>query len=304
MREKVLFTGGSGLLALNWALHIADRYDVVLGLHERRISVPATPTVPLNLESEEVLYTQLLEIRPQLLIHCAGLANVELCQSDPGLAHHVNVTLSANAARACMRAGVRMVYIATDHLFDGSKPLVNEEEPVSPVNLYGETKYLGEKAVLEISNYFISVRTNFYGWGTGYRRSFSDIILQTLRNNERVNLFEDFFYTPILIAPLADAVMRLAAMDQKGVFNVVGNERISKYEFGIRLAKRFGLNTNLIHKSLFSVRTDLVKRPADLSLSSAKITELLSGTPGDIGQNIEQLFQQEQHGFARMIGKL
>lgn len=297
VRPRVLFTGGSGLLAINWALHITDRYDVILGLHNRHIALPGILTIPLPMGSYEDLLRSVEEVAPDVVIHCAGLANVEQCETDPDLAYHVNVELSANVAHVCAKAGIQLVYICTDHLFSGNKPLVTEDEPVSPVNVYGRTKWEGENKVLEAGSDFLSVRTNFYGWGTPYRQSFSDMIIQNLRAGKKINLFDNFYYSPILIEDLAVSVMSLLKHKAGGIYNIAGNERISKHEFGMRVAREFGLDTDLIQSVKIEDRKDLVKRPHDLSLSNQKISSLLGRAIGDIDSNINRLCIQEKTDF-------
>ena len=301
MKKKILFTGGSGLLALNWGLSIANEFDVILGLHEKYISQNVVRTVSLCLESGSDFSKILENIQPDVVIHCAGLANVEVCEANPDMARHVNVDLSVIVAQSCKEHNVQFVYISTDHLFSGKNPLVSEEEPVSPMNLYGETKYEAERKILELSKDFLAIRTNFYGWGPTYRHSFSDFIIDTLRSGNPVLLFDDFFYTPILIDELAQTVMMLLDVEAGGIFNIAGNERISKYEFGVRLAQKFQLDTGLIQAVKFSDRPDLVKRPTDLSLSNKKVSSFLNKDIGDIEGNIIQLYQQEKNGFATLI---
>ena len=303
-KKKVLFTGGSGLLAINWAFAIMNEYDVVLGLHDRKISVPGIPTVSVSMETRDNFSRSLDLIQPDVVIHCAGLANVEVCESDPVQALHINGALSENVAHECRKNGMQLVYICTDHLFAGNKPLVSEDEPVAPVNQYGATKLDGEKRILAISENFLSIRTNFYGWGPSYRRSFSDMIIDNLTKGNQVSLFEDFFYTPILIEELAQVTMQLFELKMGGIFNVVGNERISKYEFGMRLAERFDLNTHLIKASSFTERKDLIKRPKDLSLSNHTVATLLNKEFGVIETGIEKLYQQRENGFLATIKEI
>jgi dTDP-4-dehydrorhamnose reductase len=295
-KKKILFTGGAGLLALNWAFATAKNYDVVLGLHKKSISVAGFTTVFIDMETVSGFGSVLRNIQPDIVIHCAGLANVEACEADPGLAYHANVQLSANVANACKQQGVQLVYISTDHLFDGHTPLVTEDEIPAPVNEYGKTKLGGERKTLEISADFLAIRTNFYGWGPSYRRSFSDMIIDNLGKQKIVTLFNDFYYTPIVIEELAETVMELLAKKGNGIFNVTGDERISKFEFGIRLANRFGLNIDHIKNSSFTERKDLVKRPADLSLSNKKVSAFLQRGIGCINDNIEKLYRQQKSG--------
>lgn len=300
-KQKILLTGGSGLLALNWAIQIREGFDVVLGTHQKDIVLPGVVSCRIHMETRREFSADLNRIRPDLVIHCAGLANVEVCEADPAFAHHVNVVLSENVANACKEQGIPLVYISTDHLFPGKKPLVTEEEMPDPVNVYGRTKWEGEQRILAVADQNLAIRTNFYGWGPSYRQSFSDMIIDSIRNGKEVRLFDDFFYTPILIEELALSVMELVAMGATGIFHVTGQERISKYQFGERLAQQFGLDTSLIKVSRFSDRHDLVQRPSDLSLSNKKLVSYLNRPVGDIGLNIARLFAQEQHGFSTLI---
>jgi dTDP-4-dehydrorhamnose reductase len=304
VKKKILFTGGSGLLATNWALSIINEFDIVLGLHQKQILLDGIQTLLVETETVSGFLSTLEELKPDIVIHCTALTNVEVCESDPELAWHVNVELAMNVAVACKQFGIQMVHVSTDHLFSGNTSLVSETEPPTPVNQYGKTKWEGEKAVLDVSENFLAIRTNFYGWGPSYRRSFSDMIIDNLRNGKRIQLFEDFYYTPILVEELAQTVMLLCQAKARGVFNVVGNERISKLDFGIRLAAQFGLNKNLIETSRFSERKDLVKRPQDLSLSNKKAELFLNRTIGDVNAGIEKLYRQAQSGIAAVMNKL
>ncbi len=300
-KKKILLTGGSGLLALNWAARIKDDCEVVLGIHTKMISFSNISSYRINIETMESFSSDLEKIQPDIVIHCAGLANVEVCEADPLMAYHVNVELSENVAICCKERHIPFVYISTDHLFTGNKPLVTEDEIPLPVNEYGKTKLGGEQKILTVSDTSLVIRTNFYGWGTSYRQSFSDFIIGNIRNGKTVSLFNDFFYTPILIADLAEAVMELIKNGASGIFNVTGEERISKYAFGILVAEKFKLNSSLIKVSKFTDRTDLVQRPGDLSLSNKKLVSFLQKPIGNIKAGIEKLYEQEQNGFSKII---
>lgn len=304
MRSRVLITGGSGLLALNWALAIRDQYAVILALHKRVIALTGVETHRIDLESSTQIKTALQQIQPDLVLHTAGLTNVEACEANPGLAHHVNVELAAHVANACAERGTKLVHISTDHLFDGRNASVSETEPIAPVNRYGETKAMAEAAVLGAYPNPLVVRTNFYGWGTSYRHSFTDNIIHSLRQGEHVTLFEDVFYTPILIDCLATAVHRLVEQNANGIFNVVGDDRLSKYAFGIKLAEVFNLRARLIKRGRISQRAALVQRPRDMSLSNEKAVIRLGESLGSTADHLQMLYEQEQLGRAKVLHAL
>jgi dTDP-4-dehydrorhamnose reductase len=243
-------------------------------------------------------------IKPDVVIHAAGLTSVELCEAEPDLARHINTELAENVAKVCARLELLLVYISTDHLFAGADTLVSENHPVAPVNTYGRSKAEAENRVRNICPQALMIRTNFFGWGTSYRQSFSDIVINSLLAGKELTLFQDVLYTPILVETLALAVHELVEHKESGVFNIVGDERVSKYDFGMRLAEQFDLNRSLIKPGLIIERPSLVKRPLDISLSNQKIVSILNRKLGGVVQDIVRLHQQEQIGQAQELKTL
>jgi len=304
MDQRILITGGSGLLAVNWAMAVRERYEVTLGLHSKNIVLGGVNCLSINLESVEQLSQTMSIIKPDVVIHAAGLTSIERCELEPDLARHVNTELAENVAKVCARLELPLVYISTDHLFAGADTLVLENQPVAPVNIYGRSKAEAENRVRNICPQALMIRTNFFGWGTSYRQSFSDIVINGLLAGKELTLFQDVLYTPILAETLALAVHDLVEHKESGVFNIVGDERVSKYDFGMRLAEQFGLNHSLIKPGLIIQRPSLVKRPLDMSLSNQKIVSILNRKLGGVVQHIARLHQQEQLGQAQELKTL
>jgi dTDP-4-dehydrorhamnose reductase len=304
MSEKVFITGGSGLLALNWALAIRQSHSVTLGLHERIVSLAGVRTQKVALESVEHLVQTFDEARISMVIHAAGFTNVEECEAKPDMAQRINVDLAGNVAKACAKLGLPLIHISTDHLFSGEIPSLAETSPVVPVNVYGRTKAEAELHVLEAHPLALLIRTNFYGQGTSYRRSFSDVIIESLHSGKDLKLFTDVFYTPILVDQLARAAHDLIDLKVSGIINVVGDERITKYEFGIRIAEKFGLDSSLIKPGLLADQAALVQRPRDMSLSNQKVCKLLGRQLGSLPEHLAILHQQVQSGLSWEIQSL
>ena len=286
MTARVLITGGTGLLGLNWAASIKNTYDVVLGIHQRAVQLPSIATQLLSLESDDSFLENLDLIQPDYVIHAAGLASVDLCEEKPDLAFHVNVQVAENVARACALRGIQLAHISTDHLFRGDRPLLDEEASVEPINTYGKTKAEAEMRVQDVYPEALVIRTNFYGWGPSYRKSFSDWVLNSLQMNHPITLFNDVFYTPIYTGRLVQIVHQLFGRFAKGIFNVVGDERVSKYDFAIALASIFGLHKNLISVGSVHSKHNRVLRPQDMSLSNKKVTNELNINVGGIKEHL------------------
>ncbi len=304
MGYRVLITGGSGLLAVNWALAIHDRYQVMLVLHRRRISLSGVETDVFSLDSLDAITTAFKKHRPDIVVHTVGLTSVERCADDPTLAQQVNVNMAVNVATVCAELNIKLVHISTDHLFSGENKLVNETDPIAPLNSYAQTKAEAEKSVQEVYPQALIVRTNFYGWGPSYRKSFSDMIIDELRNLNSITLYQDVFFTPILIETLVNAVHELIDKKSSGVFHIVGDERISKYQFGLKLAQIFNLDQRLIQMGNITDRPDLVHRPKDMSLSNEKVCRALNRKLGNVDEQLRKLLQQEENGYSRQVKQL
>lgn len=292
IKEKILITGGSGLLALNYAAAVKENKDVVLGLHERNVLINGVCSVFLNLDSVESLYKSLSEIKPNLVIHTVGLTNIETCEKNPQLAEYINVKLASNIATVSKNLDIKFVFISTDQLFEGKASMYNEMETVVPLNIYGSTKAKAEREILAIHQEAMIIRTNFYGWGTTYRNSFSDFIYFKLKNKQPVQLFFDVFYTPILIEKLVEIIEKLVALNCYGIFNIVSEDRISKFDFGIKIADVFGFDHSLISPVSINTRNDLVMRPGDMSLNNEKATNLVGIPFGKVNSHLILLKKQ------------
>lgn len=304
MRKKILFTGGSGLLALNWANLVCNDFDVVLGLHERKINLNAVESLIINIESENEFLKTVDKIKPDCIIHTAGMTNVDQCEYFPERAEKINFEGAKFVSNVCVQNNIDLIFISTDHLFDGTISNVSEDHVKNPLNCYGRTKSLGENFIKINNPNALIIRTNFFGWGTSYRQSFSDFVIYNLRKGNSITLFKDVFFTPILIDNLVEIVMKLYFKNAKGIFNVVGNNRVSKLEFGLEVAKVFGLNLNLINVGSITDNNKLVKRPKDLSLSNSKVKSYLKIEIINLNGQIEELRQREFDKFSNLSSNL
>lgn len=304
MSGGILITGGSGLLALNWAAAMRGRTAVTLGLHERAVSLGGVASHAVALDTVDTVGRGLDTVGPSVVVHTAGLANIEACEADPFRAEAVNVTLATNVAAACASRALPLIHVSTDHLFRGDEALTAETHAVNPQNTYARTKADAERRVLDIHPAALVVRTNFYGWGPRYRRSFSDTIVDALRQGRSLTLFTDVFFTPILAESLALAAHDLLDRQIRGIVHVVGDERLSKHEFGLRVARRFGLDEGLIAPGRLADRPLLVRRPLDMSLSNSLARRLLGRTLGEIDTHLARLQEQEHGGLAEELQAL
>jgi dTDP-4-dehydrorhamnose reductase len=299
--QRLLITGGTGLLGLNWAVAQRHERDIILGIHRRHLAPAGVRTAELPLDDRAAFEAKVRDLDPDVIVHAAALANVDECEKDPAAAQFANVDLAANAAAAAAACGKKLIHISSDQLFDGKSSMLSEDAPVCPLNEYGRSKARAEEQVAALCPKALIVRTNFFGHGSGGRTSFSDWILGQLRTENRPSLFTDVFFTPILIEPLARICMELAERGVSGIYNVVGDERLSKFEFGQKLARVFKLPVDLLKPGSVEDAHLAANRPHDMSLSNQKLRGVIGRSPGTVMDFLARLREQERDARAEAL---
>ena len=122
-----------------------------------------------------------------------------------------------------------------------------------------------------------------------------------MSTNQKLNLFNDVFYTPIKADELKKNINLLVSKDSNGIFNISSSNIISKYEFGWKLAEIFNLDKELIAKSSIVSRKDLIIRPKNMSLSNLKIKEELNISFNSLEKNLLSLKNELNSEYYRQI---
>ena len=294
-KKKILFFGGSGLLALNWANKIYKSWEVILLKHKRNICFKHARIIEFEKISKSNIIKVINKVNPNLVVNCAAITAVEKCEEEKNNANLVNSFLPEIIANACKLMNIKFVHISTDHLFDGKNSFYHEDNPKSPLNIYGKTKDNAEEKILLQNPQALIVRTNFFGWGTSYRHSFSDWIIKSLRESRAIKLFSDVYFTPIHIEELVKIIHILIDKNKQGIFNVVSKERISKFEFGIKIANIFKYPLSLISPISVEDISLMAQRPKDMSLSTKKILDEINYQIKGIENQLLDLKNEEKN---------
>lgn len=298
---RILFTGGSSLLAQAWIKINNSKDTFVLGQHKREIISNKHEVVQLAYSDPSILKEQIKRLNIDVIINCIGLTSVESCERNPKEAFFLNVKLPSLISNIAFELNLKFVHISTDQLYKGDTPYYKEEAHVALLNIYAKTKYEGEKEVLNSNSKALVIRTNFFGFGPNYKLSFSDFILNNLKKGKISNLFEDIFFTPISVKTLSQQIGLLLANNKSGVYNISSNERISKYHFGLTIAKLSGYSTQLIQPISIESLPELVLRPKDMSLSNHKYTGNLNITLPSLDIQLEEMLNSERVSSEKSI---
>lgn len=241
---KLLITGSNGFVAgsiiaqapAHWELH---------GIARREVGYAASNYFHHELDHLQEL---IAGIRPDVVIHTAAMANIDLCESNPELAEKTNVGITRTIAGICNSLDAKLIFCSTDSIFDGIKGNYSELDPPSPVNVYAATKIAAEKIVLEASNKNIVARLALVmGMPViGKGNSFMYEVIEKLRHGQTCSFPQEEMRTPIDVITLGEALLELSGSAFSGIINLAGNTCISRLEMGKEIARIAGYSTDLV----------------------------------------------------------
>jgi len=285
-----LITGASGRLGYQLCQHLVARGAVVVAhVHEHGMDDAAMREIRADLGDFASVERAVAGSRARVIVHTAGSTNVDACEAHPVEARRIHVDATANLARAAHRTGAQFVYISTDHLWDGMRPMVDEDTPTAPMNAYARTKRDGEVAALAECRDALVLRTNIFGRGRPWRPSFSDWIESGLRERRKLTMFTDVYFTPIAMELLCPIIVEMVRRNASGLYHAAGGERLSKCDFAMRLAGAFGFDpTPIVPVSVAAVALT-APRPNDMSLATRKIARFLGRPMPDCRESLNAL---------------
>jgi dTDP-4-dehydrorhamnose reductase len=298
---RILITGASGLLGINLAVEAMREHDVV-GVDRGKLKSAPFEIVQADLANKDAIDSVMDSTRPDWLINCTALANLEKCEEDPVQARILNTDLPAELAAACVKRNIRFVHISTDTVFDGTKEgFYTEEDEPSPPGVYSETKLDGERAVQEVNPQAIIARVNFFGWSLGGRRSLAEFFVNNLSEGKNVNGFTDVIFCPMLVNDTARLLIEMLQKNLSGLYHVVGAQPISKYRFGVDVARTFGLREDLISPRSVEGSGLTARRSHNLWLSTHKLSTDLGREIPPFSTGLAEFYTQFKQGYPQKI---
>jgi len=282
-----LITGASGLLGGSLILRAAELQRSVVGVSRQNpLDLPYVHC--LNLKDFDATRKIVLDLRPSAIIHCAAATDVDYCESHTGEAHENNVRASVLLARLASEISAQFMQISTDSVFDGHRGNYSEADTPLPLNVYARTKLLAEQEVARAHPGALIVRVNFYGLNRHGRKGLAQWILDRLSRGETLQGFTDVFFCPLLVNDLAEILLTIQDLELAGIYHVVGSERISKFEFAMRLATAFGFDPDRVIPSSIADANLRATRPQDTSLRTEKICRALGRPIPDVISGIQR----------------
>jgi len=243
--RKVLITGGAGQLGSDVRSELSEKVDTV------SVDIP-----DFDITDLEATVRYLRSVGPSDVVHCAAFADVDACESHQDQAYAVNGIGTRNLAVATRKVGARLIYISTDYVFEGTKPVpyVESDEP-NPRTVYGKSKLIGERYVQQQLHEHFIVRIAWLYGRTG--RNFVKTILRLARGSEPLRVVNDQYGTPTWTIDVARQLQRLLETEAYGTYHATSQGSCSWYDFARAILEEAGIDAPVV-----PVATEEFPRPA------------------------------------------
>ena len=300
--NRLLVTGGSGLLGSNVAFLASTRFDTLITHNDHPVTIPNCKGVKMDLRDPRSIASVVSGFRPQVIVHTAALLPAKLCEENPALADEIHVKGVTSLCEAAKEADAKLIHISTDWIFDGLKNRYREEDEANPINEYGRTKLKGEKMVESSGLSACIIRSSLYGWNLRLNKfCYPEMVLDKLEKKERFQAPDDQFFAPILVTLLAEAIFEIYARDISGILNVTGSEACSRYHFCQTVAEVFGLSRDLILPVRITPEYFGVPIPKHQSLDVGKAQRLLKTKLPGIREGLMEMKRLRDEGYVNRL---
>ncbi len=242
--QKILGTGLSGFVGSRVASLLSSQYEMIDMRSIDGLDIRDNKKVEEVLRQSEASY----------VLHFAGKTAVDLIeqekeQGEQSEAWKVNVAGTKSLVDACSTTGKHLIYISTDMVFKGDKPLgefYTEEDTPDPQSWYARTKYEGEKLVSSCSAPWTIVRIAYPYQAYSEKKEYVRIFLSLLTQGKQISVIEDQHFTPTFIDDLAGVFSLIIEQKITGIVHAGGGSSVSPYEVAKHVADVFGLDASLI----------------------------------------------------------
>ena len=183
--------------------------------------------------------SRMVQLKPELVIHCAAMTDVDGCARNPDLAYHVNAFGTQNVALACQRVGAGMMHISTNEVFDGTATQPYREfDAAHPINAYGASKLAAEQIASRLVSRLYIVRTSWL-FSPGGNNFVSKVITRAGQHGQ-LHIVTDEVANPAYAPDLAYAILRLIQTEHYGLYHLTNEGYCSRFEFAVEILRQSG----------------------------------------------------------------
>ena len=233
-----------------------------------------------DLSNPDQIYKTILEIAPNVVVNASAYTAVDLAETEQNVADMVNHVAVGKIAEACVQIKALFVHYSTDYVFDGNGiNAFNESDLLKPLNVYGQTKALGEQAIQNAQCNYLIFRTSWVFAQKG--KNFLKTMLALSQQREELSIIDDQIGAPTSAELIADVsahaiVQTLRDQTKIGIYHLVASGETSWFEYAnyiFEQAKNLGVNLSIqqVNPIPTAAYPTPAKRPHNSRLNNQKI---------------------------------
>lgn len=295
-KPKILITGTNGLvgrtlLEFEKLYLIFDVYATSLRSDQSENKQPNYSYTQVDLTKENEVASLIDSIQPNVIIHAAAQSHVDRCAENPDQCKSINVDALQNIINCAKKHQSHIIYLSTDFVFSGNDSVYYENSIIDPVNFYGELKAKAETLLQDQYPQHSIVRTILvYGAPETLSRSnFLIWVYQSLKAGKPIRVVDDQLRMPTYVGDLAQGLVNIAKGKHRGIFHLCGAERCSVYQFAIKIAEFYQLDSSLISPIHTKELKESNFRPVSTSFSLEKSKFILDYHPNSVKEALEYI---------------
>jgi dTDP-4-dehydrorhamnose reductase len=275
-----LVVGASGQVGGALLIELERRNLECLGTYHKTLP-PDVSLLQLDLGRPADIMALVGRLKPSYIYVPASYTNVDGCEENPDLSYAINVQGVKSIAQAAKMFGAKLIYFSSDYVFDGIAGPYSEDDPVSPVSVYGRHKVMAEEIAASETksetgaSAALIIRTTVVFGKEWQKKNFVLRLIRSLSEGTEVPVPKDQIGTPTLNSALAHTTLELVLANETGVFNVAGDELCSRYDLARAVAAEFGLDEGLLVPVQTCMLDQKAKRPLRAGLKVDKVLALL-----------------------------
>ncbi|MGI0046895.1 MAG: dTDP-4-dehydrorhamnose reductase [Nitrosotalea sp.] len=275
---KFLVTGSAGLVGRQITKDLFESSQVYSCYHKARpdFGIP----ISMDLTRIDDIEKTIQKIKPDTIIHCAAMADPDLCEKEQEIATKINVKATEIISRQAAKIKSFLIYISTDYVFDGKNGNKKESDTPNPINHYGKTKLQGEQAVQDLAPKWCIARTSIPYGTHPTRKNLLSFVIESLQEKKEFQAPKDQYICPTYLPNLSRMLIELGTRQIAGTIHLSGATRVSRYEMAKMISEKLSLDTTLLKPVKISDMTNwTAKRPQDSSLDTSKANKILKEKP-------------------------
>lgn len=270
-----------------------DKVELYCCSYEEESYVEGVNYSQIDISSKKDVQKVMHEFYPDYIINTAAYTNVDGCESEKELSWKINVSGVENLIKYTSGFDTHITHISSDYVFDGTDGPYDEQALPNPVSAYGRSKLAAENLLRSHPARVAIIRTNvLYGPAKKGRPDFVKWVVGSLKEGKEIKIVTDQINNPTFLDDLSQGISKIVEFSKTGIYNIGGEEFLSRFDFTIRIADFFNLNKSLIKKILTEDLNQPARRPLKSGLIILKAQTELGYNPHSIEESLS-IMQKE-----------